>query len=208
MWQVFDAVPKDPSSVYPSPNLKESIQCHYMTSFERRGKQFLSFPRKFNEIVYVFLWPCPVHHKHKQLYVLSPVDNSLICFLSVLIFTSEIFQTDLWSSLVRPSAMTNDRSFSKKLWCRAVGNTTAFVWCGQVKRVVTDALSHKGESWLQPFMIQISWSLLHWFVLLEKWVSRYAGNVRAQPNKRYLCQGYFLLGIQINKIILDEAVFR
>ena len=139
-----------------------------MTSFERRGKQFISFPWKFSEIFYPFLWPCPVHHKHKQLDVLSPVDNSLICFLFVLICPSALLETDLWSSLVRPSAMTNDRLFSAKPRCRAVGNTTGFVRSRQVKRVVTGALSHIGESWLQPLVVEISWSVLHWFVLLEK----------------------------------------
>lgn len=148
--------------------------------------------------------------RHKQLDVLSPVDNSLICFPFVLICTGALLQTDLWSSLVRPSAVTNDRLVSKKPWCRAVGNTTSFVWSRQVKRVVADALSHVGESWLQPLVVEIFWSVLHWFLLLEKCVSYncYAGNAWAQPKRRYLCQAYFLLGIQINKIILDQAVCR
>ena len=86
--------------------------------------------------------------------------------------------------------------------------TTAFVWSKQVKRVVTGALSHIGESWLQPLVVEISWSVLHWFVLLEKCVSCYAGKAPAQPNKGYFRQAYFLLGIQINKIILDQVVCR
>ena len=169
-----------------------------MTSFERRGKQFISFLWKFSEIFYVFLWPCPVHHKHKQLDISSPVDNSLICFLFFLICPSALLQTDLLSSLVRPSAMINDRLFSRKPWCCAVGNTAGFVWSRQVKRVVTDALSLIGESWLQPLVVEISWSVLHWFVLLEKnmlvatLAMRERNRTRVTFVKRIFCLAYKL----------------
>ena len=167
-----------------------------MTSFERRGKQFISFRRKFSKIFHVFLWPCPVHHKPRRKQPLSPVDNSFICFLFVLICPCALLQTNLSSSLVRPSAMTNDRLVSKKLWCRAVGSTTAFVWSWQVKRVVADALSHTGESWLQPLVEQISWSVFHCFVVLEKCVATLATHEGNQTSvtcvKLIFCLAYKL----------------